>query len=61
MTCLFESFQSHCHILQELHEFSHMMDAIIIFEKSIFISSFVGYELVTKSVDFECTFEEVVE
>jgi len=38
-----------------------MMDAIIIFEKSIFISSFVGYELVTKSVDFECTFEEVVE
>jgi hypothetical protein len=52
ITCLFEFFQSHCHILKELHEFSHMMDAIITFEKSILISSFVGYGLVTKSVDF---------
>jgi len=22
MTCVFEIFQSHCHILEELHEFS---------------------------------------
>jgi hypothetical protein len=51
MTCLFKCFQSQCHILKELHESSHMMDAIIIFEKSTFIFSFVGYRLVTKSVD----------
>jgi hypothetical protein len=33
MTCVFECFQSHCHILKELHEFLHMMGAITIFEK----------------------------
>jgi len=32
-TCVFECFQSHCHILKELHEFLHMMGAITIFEK----------------------------
>jgi hypothetical protein len=31
--CVFEFFQSHCHILKELHEFLHMMNAITIFEK----------------------------
>jgi hypothetical protein len=25
MTCVFECFQSHCHILKELLEFLHMM------------------------------------
>jgi len=31
MTRVFECFQSHCHILKELLEFLHMMDAITIF------------------------------
>jgi len=31
VTCVFECFQSHCHILKELHEFLGMMGAIIIF------------------------------
>jgi hypothetical protein len=31
--CVFECFQSHCHILKKLHEFVHMVSAIIIFEK----------------------------
>jgi hypothetical protein len=34
ITCVFECFQSHCHILKELHEFLHMMGAITIFEKN---------------------------
>jgi len=41
MTCVFECFQSHCHILKELYEFLCMMGAITIFEESIFIFSFV--------------------
>jgi hypothetical protein len=41
MTCVFEYFQSHCHILKELHEFLRVMGAITIFEKCIFIFSFV--------------------
>jgi hypothetical protein len=41
MTCVFEYFQSHCHILKELHEFLWVMGAITIFEKCIFIFSFV--------------------
>jgi hypothetical protein len=40
MTCVFECFQSHCHILKELHEL-HMMGAIIIFGEDIFIFNFV--------------------
>ncbi len=40
MTCVFECFQSHCHILKELHEFSDMMGAIIVFGENIFIFSF---------------------
>jgi hypothetical protein len=32
MTCVFECYQSQCHILKELHEFLHMMGAITIFE-----------------------------
>jgi hypothetical protein len=45
MTCVFECFQSHCHILKELHEFLCMMDVITSFGES-----FVGYGLVSKSV-----------
>jgi hypothetical protein len=41
VTCVLEYFQSHCHILKELHEFLWMMGAIIIFGESIFIFSFV--------------------
>jgi hypothetical protein len=41
MTCVVECFQSHCHISKELHEFLHMMGAIIIFGENIFIFSFV--------------------
>jgi hypothetical protein len=33
MTCVFECFQSHCHILKQLHEFLHMIGAIIILGK----------------------------
>ncbi len=61
MTCVFVCLQSHCHNLKELHEFLRMKDAITIFEENIFIFSFVVYGLVTKSVGFGCTFEEVVE
>ncbi len=35
VTCVFECFQSHCHILKELYEFLCMMSAIIIFEESL--------------------------
>jgi len=41
MTCVFECFQSHCHILKKLHEVLPMMGAIIIFKENIFIFSFV--------------------
>jgi hypothetical protein len=41
MTCVFEWFQSPCHILKELHEFLHLMGAIIIFKENIFIFNFV--------------------
>jgi uncharacterized protein (DUF486 family) len=41
MTCVFECFQSPCHILKELHEFLHMMGAIIIFGENVFIFNFV--------------------
>jgi hypothetical protein len=41
MTCVFEYFQSRCHILKELHKFLWVMGAITIFEKFIFIFSFV--------------------
>jgi hypothetical protein len=61
VTCVFEHFQSHCHILKELHEFLYTMGAIIIFGKSSFMFSFVGYGLVTKSFGAGCTFEEMVE
>ncbi len=61
-TCqVFECFQSHCHILKKLHEFLNMMSAIIIFEKNSFIFSFVGYGLMTKSLEARCTFEKVAE
>jgi len=52
MTCVFECFQSHCHILKELHDFLHMMG----FLKHLgsFIFSFVGYGLVTFKA--RCTF-----
>jgi hypothetical protein len=53
--CVFECFQSHYHILKKIHEFLHMMGAIIIFEENSFIL------LVTKSLKVRCTFEEVAE
>jgi hypothetical protein len=59
MTCIFEFFQSHCHILKELHELLCMMNAIAIFEESSFIFNFVSDGLVTKSFGTGCTFEEV--
>ncbi len=63
MTCVFECCQSHCHILQELHEFFTIMSAITMFGKSSFIFNFVGYGygLVTKLLEVGCTFEEVAE
>jgi hypothetical protein len=36
MTCKFECFQSHCHILNEFYEFLCMMDASIIFGEGSF-------------------------
>jgi hypothetical protein len=59
--CVFERFQSHCHILKELHEFLHIMCAMITFGKNSFIFSFVGYGLVTKSFGAGCTFDEMGE
>jgi hypothetical protein len=38
-----------------------MIDAITIFGENIFIFSFVGYGLVSKSVGLGAQFEEVVE
>jgi hypothetical protein len=59
VTCVFECFQSHCHILKELHEFLYMTNAISNFGENSFIFNFVGYGLVIKSLGPECTFEEV--
>ncbi len=60
MTCVFECFQSHCHILKKNYMiFLCTMSAIIIFEESNFIFNFVNYELMTKSLGARCTFEEV--
>jgi hypothetical protein len=56
MTCVFECFQSHCHIWKD---FLNMMGAIIMFGKNNFTWNFVGYGLVTKSLGVGCTFEEV--
>ncbi len=39
ITCIFECFQSHCHILKELHEFLHMTSLITICGKNSFIFS----------------------
>ncbi len=50
MTCVFEYFQSQCHILKKLHEFLHMMGAITIFGKNNCIFNIVNYGLVTKSL-----------
>jgi len=41
MACVFECFQTHCHILKELHKSMHTMGAITIFGESIFIFSLV--------------------
>jgi hypothetical protein len=48
MTCVFECFESHGHILKQLHEFLCMMSAITIFGKNSFKFNFVNYGLVTK-------------
>jgi hypothetical protein len=59
MICVFECFQSHCHILKKSHEFLCVMGAMIIFDENSFIFSIVSYGLVTKSFGARCTFEEV--
>jgi hypothetical protein len=59
MTCVFECFQSYCHILKEFHEF--FMGAINFVGERSFIFSFVIYGLVTKSFGVGCTFEEVAQ
>jgi hypothetical protein len=41
LTCVFECFESHCHILKELHDFLGIMGAIIIFRENIFKFSVV--------------------
>ncbi len=56
--CVFECFQSHCHILKELHEFCLWWVAITIFGESGFIFNFVGYELVIKLLEVGCRFEK---
>ncbi len=61
MTCVFECFQSHCHILKELHDFLCMMGAITIFGKNSFRFRFVDYGQMTKSLEAQCTFEKVAE
>jgi hypothetical protein len=43
MTCVFDRFQSHCHISKELHEFLCMIGSIIFFGENNFIFSFVGF------------------
>jgi hypothetical protein len=48
VACVFECFQSH--ILEELHEFLHMIGAMIIFRERVFIFSFVVMKLVTKLI-----------
>ncbi len=55
MACLFECFQSHCHISKELHKVLHIMGAITIFGENIFIFSFVVMDWAG------CTFEEDTE
>jgi hypothetical protein len=59
MTWKFECFQSHCHILKELHEVLCTMSALSIFGEGSFVFSFdfLGgrYELVTKSFEYVYT------
>jgi hypothetical protein len=42
MRCVFQCFQSHCHISKELHEILRMIGAITIFGKNSFIFNFVS-------------------
>ncbi len=49
-TCVFECFQSHCHILKKLHEFLHMMGAITIFGQNNLIFNILDYGLLIKSL-----------
>jgi hypothetical protein len=47
MTCKFECFQSHCHILKEFYEFLCMMDASIIFEEGSYICKlWIGHKVI---------------
>ncbi len=41
VTCKFECFQSHCHILKEFYEFLCMMDASIIFGEGSFRYTYI--------------------
>jgi len=57
--CVFECFQSHCHMLKKLYEFLCMTSAISNFGKNSFIFNVVGYGLVIESLGPRCTLEEV--
>ncbi len=54
-TCIFECFQSQCHILKELHIVLCMMSALTIFGDGSFIFKFVSYVLMTKQLGIGCT------
>ncbi len=54
MTCMFECFQSHCHILKELHDVFGMMSASTIFGEGGFVFNFVSYGLMTKPLGVGC-------
>jgi hypothetical protein len=60
-TCIFECFQSQCHILKELHFFVGMMSALTIFGDGSFIFKFLSYGLMTKPLGTGCTIWEVAE
>ncbi len=57
-TCIFECFQSQCHIL-ELHIVLCMKSALTIFGDGSFIFKFVSYGLMTKPLEIGCTIYEV--
>ncbi len=62
MIFVFVCFQSHCHILKELHEFLHRMGAITIFEKNNLIFNCCGLWIGDKVTwSWVCPFEEAAE
>jgi hypothetical protein len=51
-TCVFECFQSHCHILEKAHEFLHMMCAITIFGERKDFGYWIPGTYIQLSADF---------